>query len=142
MSDTPPKAQRTRMFNHPRRPPLAEIDSWELWQAWKPGGLGLALPWLGLLASFCVVLAAMSSFFFLSISFRDDTVALVALTFVGIVFAFSLWRRISTRRGFAMAVVALIIVASGLAFSLWLIFYAYTGWNPFAAILGTVLLGL
>ena len=28
---------------HGRRPPLAEIDSWELWQAWKRGERALVM---------------------------------------------------------------------------------------------------
>lgn len=130
------------MFNYPRRPPLAEIDTWELWQAWRRGDRVTALPWIGLLASFCVVLAGMYSFFFYSTSATDDTIAQVVLTFVFIVFIFSLWRRISTRRTFAFAVLGLILLTSFVAFLLWYALYAYSGWNPWAAIGGTLLLGL
>ena len=104
---------------HTRRPPLAEIDSWELWQAWKRGERGPVLPWIGLLVAFCVVLAGMYSFFFLSTLASDDTIAQVALTLVFIAFLFALWRRISARRDFALFVVAGILAVSGAAFVLW-----------------------
>src|SRR5438477_12882000 len=97
-SETPAIAPRR---GHGRRPPLAEIDSWELWQAWKRGERGVVLPWVGLLVGFCVVLAAMYSFFFFSTSVSDDTIAQVVLTIVLVAFLFALWRRISARRDFA-----------------------------------------
>jgi hypothetical protein len=126
---------------HGRRPPLAEIDSWELWQAWKRGERKTALPWIGLLVAFCVLLAGMYSFFFFSTSATGDTIAQVGLTIVFVAFLFALWRRISARRDFALAVVALIVAVSGGAFLLWLLAYRLSGWNPWAAIGGTLLLG-
>jgi hypothetical protein len=127
---------------HRRRPPLAEIDSWELWQAWKRGERGVVLPWVGLLVGFCVVLASMYSFFFFSTSVSDDTIAQVVLTIVLIAFLFALWRRISARRDFAFMVVALILAVSGATFVLWLLAYRLSGWNPWVAIGGTLGLGL
>src|SRR5437016_4447035 len=98
---------------HERRPPLGEIDSWELWQAWKRGEREVVLPWIGLLVGFCVVLAAMYSFFFFSTSVSDDTIAQVILTIVFVAFLLSLWHRISARRGFALMVVGIILAVSG-----------------------------
>jgi hypothetical protein len=127
---------------HRRRPPLAEIDSWELWQAWKRGERARVLPWVGLLTAFCVVLAGMYSFFYFSTSATGDTFAQVGLTIVFLAFLFVLWRRISARRDFALAVVGLIVAVSGAAFLIWLLAYRLSGWNPWAAIGGTLLLGL
>src|SRR5207249_6573838 len=121
-------------------PPLAEVDSWELWQSWRRGERRLVLPWIGLLASFCMVLAAMYSFFFFSISASNDTVSQVIITIVFLLLFLVLWRRISPRRGFALAVVLLLMAVSGVAFLLWLAAYSLSGWNPWAAIGGTLLL--
>jgi hypothetical protein len=131
-----------RPRRHGRRPPLAEIDSWELWQAWKRGEREVVVPWIGLLVGFCVVLAAMYAFFFFSTSASNDTVAQVALTIVFVAFLFALWRRISARRDFAFIVVALILAVSGATFVLWLLAYRMSGWNPCVAFAGTTLLGL
>jgi hypothetical protein len=128
--------------SHYRRPPLAEIDSWELWQAWKRGERGRVLPWIGLLAAFCMVLAGMYAFFFFTTSLTGDTIAQVALTIVLIAFLFAIWRRISPRRDFALAVVALIVAVSGGVFLLWLLLYGLSGWYPSVAIGGTLLLGV
>jgi hypothetical protein len=127
---------------HVRRPPLAEIDSWELWQAWKRGERSVVMPWIGLLVGFCVVLAAMYSFFFFSTRVTNDTVAQVGLTLVFLGFLYVVWRRISPRRDFALMVLALIVAVSGGAFVLWLLAYSLTGWNAWVAILGTVVLGV
>src|SRR5438132_6912491 len=94
-----PTAQPTG--RHTRRPPLAEVDSWELWQSWRRGERRLVLPWIGLLVSFCVVLAAMYSFFFFSISASNDTGSQVIITIAFLLLFLVLWRRISPRRGFA-----------------------------------------
>jgi len=126
---------------HVRRPPLAEIDSWELWQAWQRGERKRSLPWFGLLVGFCFVLAGMYSFFFFSTSLTGDTIAQVGLTLVFVAFMFALWRRISPRRGFALYVVGAMLGVSGGAFLLWLLAYRLSGWNPWVAILGTPLLG-
>lgn len=126
---------------HARRPPLAEIDSWELWQAWRRGERALALPWFGLLAGFCMVLAGMYSFFFTTLM-SDDTVAQVGLTLAFFGFLFYIWRRVSHRRDFALAVVAVILVISGGAFLLWVLAYRLSGWHPLAAIGGTLVLGV
>lgn len=125
-----------------RRPPLAEIDTWELWQAWRRGERETVLPWIGLLVGFCVVLAAMYSFFYFTTSATGDTVAQVGLTIVFAAFLFVLWRRISARRDFALLVVALIVAVSGAAFVLWLAAYRLSGWNPVVAGLGNLLQGL
>src|SRR2546423_11835698 len=78
-----------------RRPPLAEIDSWELWQAWRRGERRLALPWVGLLLSFCAVLAGMYSFFFFSTSASGDPAGQVVMSIAFLVLFVVLWRRIS-----------------------------------------------
>ncbi len=125
-----------------RRPPLAEVDSWELWQAWRRGQRRFVLPWIGLLVGFCVVLAGVYSFFFYSTSLDNDTVAQVGLTLLFAAFLFGIWRRISPRRGFALIVIMLMLAVSGLAFLAWLLVYTLSGWNPWVAIGGTVSLGL
>jgi hypothetical protein len=127
---------------HGRRPPLAEIDSWELWQEWRRGDRAMAAPWIALLASFCLVLAGMYSFFFFSTSLENDTTAMVVLTLVFLAFLFWLWRRISPRRGFALTAVLLMVLVSGAAFGLWWLAYRASGWSPWVAIAGTVVLGL
>ncbi len=127
---------------HSRRPPLAEIDSWELWQAWRRGERKRTLPWIGLLVSFCFVLAGMYSFFYFSTSLTGDTVAQVGLTLVFLGFMFVLWRRISPRRGFALCVVGAMAAVSGGAFLLWLLAYRWSDWNPWVAVVGTPLLGV
>src|SRR5439155_10745418 len=127
-----------RPRGHGRRPPLAEIDSWELWQAWKRGERALVTPWIGLLVGFCVVLAAMYSFFFFSTSITNDSIAQAVLTIVFLAFFVSIWRRISARRDFAFMVVALILAVSGAVFVLWLLAYRLSGWNLWAAIGGTL----
>ena len=134
--------ENTPRTQHTRRPPLAEIDTWELWQAWQRGDRKTALPWIGLLVGFCFVLAGMYSFFFFSTLLTNDIIAQVALTIVLVAFLFGLWRRISPRRGFALAVVVLIAAVSALAFALWLLVWALSGLQPFVAIFGTVALGL
>ena len=127
---------------HTRRPPLAEIDSWELWQAWKRGERKMARPWIGLLSGFCLVLAAMYSFFFFSTTLNNDTIAQVGLTLILAGFLYYLWRRISPRRDFSLAVVGSVTAVSGAAFLLWLLAYGFSGWNPMVAVLGTLVLGL
>ncbi len=127
---------------HTRRPPLAEIDSWELWQAWKRGDRALVRPWIGLLVGFCVVLAAMYAFFYFSTSLSNDTVAQVGLALVLLGFLYAIWRRISPRRGFALAVVAIMAAISGTAFLLWLLAYSLSNWNPWVAIIGNVIVGI
>lgn len=131
-----------RGSGHRRRPPLAEIDSWELWQAWKRGDRHTALPWIGLLVSFCVVLAGMYSFFFFSTRAGGDTLEQIALTLILVGFMTALWRRISPRRDFALLVVALMLAVSGSAFLLWLVAYRLSNWNAWVAIGGTLALGL
>ncbi len=127
---------------HTRRPPLAEINSWELWQAWRRGERALVLPWLGLLAGFSVVLSAMYSFFFVSSVLSQDTIAPIALLVVYVGFLFWVWRRISPRRGFALAVVGAMVAVSTLAFGLWFAAYWLLNWNIWAGIFGTAILGL
>lgn len=125
-----------------RRPPLAEIDTWELWQAWQRGERKIATPWIGLLGGFCLVLAAMYSFFFFTTGLTDDTVARVVLTILFLAFLFVIWQRVSPRREFALVVILSMLVASSLLFFLWFLAYALSGWNPWAAIGGTTVLGL
>ena len=102
----------------------------------------MARPWIGLLAGFCLVLAAMYSFFFFSTSLNNDTIAQVGLTLILAGFLYYLWRRISPRRDFSLAVVGLVTAVSGAAFLLWLLAYGFSGWNPMVAVLGTLVLGL
>lgn len=137
----PPEAPPPRR-GHTRRPPLAEIDSWELWQAWRRGERKQVLPWIGLLVGFCFLLAGMYSFFYFSTSLTGDTIAQFGLTLVFLIFMFALWRRISPRRDFALYVVGAMVAVSGGAFLLWLLAYALSGWNPLVAIIGTPVLGL
>src|SRR5438105_392880 len=83
MVQTPaPPEEQSPSHEPARRPPLAEIDTWELWQAWRRGEREVVWPWVGLLLSFCVVLAGMYSFFYFSTSQSDDTVAQIGLTVV------------------------------------------------------------
>jgi FtsH-binding integral membrane protein len=126
----------------PGRPPLAEIDSWELWQAWKRGERKRVMPWVGLLLGFCLVLAAMYSFFYYSSVLSQDNIFPILLGLAYIGFLYWLWQRISPRRGFALGVVGLMVAASVVGFALWYLLYMLTGWNPAAAIFGTVALGL
>ena len=102
----------------------------------------MARPWIGLLSGFCLVLAAMYSFFFFSTSLNNDTIAQVGLTLILAGFLYYLWRRISPRRDFSLAVVGLVTAVSGAAFLLWLLAYGFSGWNPMVAVLGTLVLGL
>ena len=102
----------------------------------------MARPWIGLLSGFCLVLAAMYSFFFFSTSLNNDTIAQVGLTLILAGFLYYLWRRISPRRDFSLAVVGLVTAVSGAAFLLWLLAYGLSGWNPMVAVLGTLVLGL
>jgi len=113
-----------------------------LWQAWQRGERARVVPWIVLLASFCLVLAALYSFFFFSTSLTGDTGAMAVLSIVFLAILFWLWRRISPRRDFALAVVLLMLVVSLAAFLLWLLVYRLSGWNPWVAIAGTVVLGL
>jgi FtsH-binding integral membrane protein len=113
-----------------------------LWLAWKRGERREVWPWLGLLLGFSVVLAGMYSFFYFTTSIDEDTVAQAVLTLVFVAFIFSLWRRISPRREFALAVVLLILAASGISFLLWLLAYRLSGWNWWAAIGGVAVLGV
>src|SRR5947209_5461473 len=128
LEEDPPPVRSVR-GGHGRRPPLAEVDSWELWQRWTRGERGFVLPWVGLLVSFCIVLAAMYSFFFFSTRESQDPGGLAVVTVAVLALLVVLWRRISPRRGFALAVVALIAGVSGVAFGIWLLLYSVSGWN-------------
>lgn len=127
---------------HQRRPPLAEVDSWELWQAWRRGERGKVLPWIMLLVSFCLVLAAMYTFFFFSTSLSNDPIAGVVMTLVFAGLLLYLGRRISDRPRFSAMVVGFMTAVSGGAFLLWFLVSALSGWNAWAAIGGTMALGL
>lgn len=137
MSEQPPLKR-----GHTRRPPLAEIDSWALWQAWRRGDRKLALPWLGLLIGFCLVLAAMYAFFFYSSVLSQDAIFPVVLAVVYLGFLYWVYSRISPRRGFALAIVALMIAVSVVAFLLWFLAYMLTGWSAVVGVFGTAALGL
>jgi hypothetical protein len=127
---------------HTRRPPLAEIDTYELWQAWKQGERRRVWPWLALLVGFCVVLAAMYSFFYVSSVLSGDMVFPILLAFGYLGFLYWIFRRISPRRDFALALVALMVAVSVVAFALWLLIYAFSGWSVWVGIFGTAILGI
>jgi hypothetical protein len=135
-SRQPPRRARIR------RPPLAEIDSWELWQAWRRGERTRVTPWFVLLAGFCLVLAAMYSFFYFSTVLSQDDIFPVILGLGYMAFLYWLWQRISPHRGFALGVVGAMIVLSTIGFVFWFLFYMATDWNPLVAIFGTAALGL
>lgn len=127
---------------HRRRPPLAEVDSWELWQTWQRGERGKVLPWIMVLVSFCLVLAAMYTFFFFSTILSNDPPGGIVMTLAFVALLIWLGRRISNRPGFSAIVVGFMAAVSGGAFLLWLLVSALSGWNAWAAIGGTVALGL
>ncbi|HEX8220717.1 MAG TPA: hypothetical protein VF914_16110 [Chloroflexia bacterium] len=135
-----PPPQRKR--GHQRRPPLAEVDTLELWEAWQRGDRRTVRPWLGLLASFCLVLAGMYSFFFFSIVLSDDPLGGAIISFVFIVLVFYLGRRISPQPKLVALVIGFMSVVSLSAFGLWLLASALSGWNAWTAITGTLVLGL
>jgi lipopolysaccharide export LptBFGC system permease protein LptF len=125
-----------------RRPPLAEIDSWELWQAWRRGERKRVLPWFGLLAGFCLVLAAMYSFFYFSSVLSQDNIFPIILGVIYAGFLYWVWQRISTRRVFALAIVAVMVVVSMLGFGAWFLLYLASDFDPLMAVAGTAVLGL
>lgn len=114
----------------------------ELWQAWQRGDRKTVRPWLGLLASFCLVLAGMYSFFFFSTTLSNDPLAGAIMSFVFIVLIFYLGQRISPEPRLVAVVLAYMSVISGGAFGLWLLACALSGWNAWVAIGGTLALGL
>ena len=136
-----PDGERPRR-GYTRRPPLDEIDTWELWQAWKRGDRERARPWVGLLLGFCVLLAAMYAFFYYSTAITGDTIAQVGLLVVLVGFLFAIWRRISERRDFALYVVLAILGVSSAAFGLWYLGFVLSGYSAWFATLGTPVLGL
>ena len=77
------------------------------------------MPWLGLLVGFCLVLAAMYSFFYFSSVLSEDSVFPFVLGLVYIGFLYWVWQRISPRRGFALGIVGVMVVVSVAAFALW-----------------------
>ena len=125
-----------------RRPPLAEIDSWELWQAWRRGERKRVMPWFGLLAGFCLVLAAMYSFFYFSSVLSQDNIFPIILGVIYAGFLYWVWQRISTRRVFALAIVAVMVVVSMLGFGAWFLLYLASDFDPLMAVAGTAVLGL
>jgi hypothetical protein len=142
MAEPSTSADNPQPREHGRRPPLAEIDSWELWQAWRRGERGRVLPWMGLLAGFCIVLAAMYAFFFISSVLSRDTVFPSVLLAVYLGFLYWVWRRISPRRDFALGVVLVMVAVSAVAFGLWFAAYALSGYNIWVGIFGTAALGI
>jgi lipopolysaccharide export LptBFGC system permease protein LptF len=141
-SELPSDNPAPQPSRHTRRPPLAEIDSWELWQEWKRGEHAEAMPWMRLLAGFCVVLAAMYSFFYVSSTLSDDTIAPIALLVVYVGFLYWIWARISPRKSFALGIVAVMVAVSLVAFALWFVAYWLSGWSVWVGIVGTLVLGL
>jgi hypothetical protein len=139
---TPTSSPQPQPDQHGRRPPLAEIDSWELWQAWRRGERARVLPWMGLLAGFCIVLAAMYAFFFVSSVLSGDTVFPIVLLAVYLGFLYWVWRRISPRRDFALGVVLVMVAVSAAAFGLWFLAYALSGYSIWVGIFGTAALGI
>jgi hypothetical protein len=95
-----------------------------------------------LLAGFCLVLAAMYSFFYFSSVLTDDSLFSIVLGLIYVGFLYWVWQRISTRRMFALAVVGLMVLVSMLGFALWFLLYMASDWNPLVAIFGTAALGL
>ncbi|MDQ2808568.1 MAG: hypothetical protein M3Z04_16920 [Chloroflexota bacterium] len=116
-----------------RRPPLAEIDTWTLWQAVRRGEWRSVAPWLLLLAGFCAVLGSMISFFWLTAP--GDLPGLVGLL---LIFALFLFRRLSARAAFAAATMGALLVLAGLVFAAWWLLYAATGNNVWVGIGGVV----
>ena len=142
MTPDPTSSQPTPSRARTRKPPLAEIDSWELWQAWQRGERARVLPWVALLAGFSIVLAAMYSFFFVSSVLSQDTIAPFALLVVYVVFLYWVWRRISPRKMFALALVGGMVAVSVAAFAVWFALYWLSGWSVWAGIFGTAALGI
>lgn len=134
----PPRQKRGRQ----RRPPLAEVDTLELWQAWQRGERGRVRPWIGLLVSFCLVLAGMYSFFFFSTTLSSDPLGGAIMSFVFVVLLVYLGRRISPRPDLAALVIGFMLAVSLGAFGAWLLVCALSGWNAWVAIMGTLALGL
>ncbi len=135
---TPPRPKR----GHQRRPPLAEVVTFDLWLAWQLGDRRTFRPWIGLLASFCLVLAGMYSFFFFSTTLSNDPLGGAIMSFVFIVLIFYLGRRISPEPRLVALVVGFMSAVSLTAFGLWLLVCALSGWNAWVAIMGTLTLGL
>jgi hypothetical protein len=100
------------------------------------------MPWIGLLAGFCLVLAALYSFFYFSSVLSQDNLFPIVLGLAYTGFLYWLWQRISPRRGFALGVVGAMVAVSIVGFAFWFIFYMLTDWNPAAAIFGTIALGV
>ncbi len=114
----------------------------ELWQAWQRGDRHTTRPWIGLLVSFCLVLAAMYSFFFFSTTLSNDPLGGAIMSFVFIVLLVYLGRRISPQPSLSALVIAFMSAVSLSAFGVWLLVCALSGWSAWVAILGTVALGL
>ncbi|MDQ3931192.1 MAG: hypothetical protein M3328_18860, partial [Chloroflexota bacterium] len=113
----PPRQKR----GHQRRPPLAEVDTLELWQTWQRGDRRTVRPWIGLLVSFCLVLAGMYSFFFFSTTLSSDPLGGAIMSFVFIVLLVYLGRRISPRPDLAAIMIAFMSAVSLSAFGVWLL---------------------
>src|SRR4051812_12097542 len=114
-------------MHRPRRPPLAEIDTWALWLSMRRGQWRQAAPWLLLLAGFCTVLAGIAAFFWLTA--RGDPVAVVGLLVCLIGFSVYMQRRLSAQPGFALATVAALLTVAGVVFGLWLVLFALSHEN-------------
>ncbi|HMA36448.1 MAG TPA: hypothetical protein VKY74_18470 [Chloroflexia bacterium] len=117
-----------------RRPPLAEIDTWALWQAAQAGRWAEVRPWLLLLAGFCAVLAGLVSFFWLTAP-GDVAGLLLAL----LLFSFFLYGRLSPRRAFAAAAMAVLLATAAGIFGIWLLAFAGSQENVWIGILGVLL---
>jgi hypothetical protein len=100
------------------------------------------LPWFGLLAGFCLVLAAMYSFFYFSSVLSQDNIFPIILGVIYAGFLYWVWQRISTRRVFALAIVAVMVVVSMLGFGAWFLLYLASDFDPLMAVAGTAVLGL
>lgn len=121
----------------PRRPPLAEVDTWSLWLALRRGDWATVLPWLLLLGGFCSVLAGMASFFWLTA--RNDPVDIAGLLVLLLGFAAYLTWRLSSRRAFAVGAVAALLGIAGAVFALWLLAFVAAGQNLFVGIVGILI---
>ena len=114
----------------------------ELWQAWQRGERATVRPWIGLLVSFCLVLAGMYSFFFFSSVLSNDALGGAIMTVAFVVLLLYLGRRISANRNLSLIIVGFMAGVSFVAFMLWVLVCYLGNWNAWLAIAGTLVLGL